>query len=348
MNIFAQFHARIAELLRQMIQAGRLPAGLDLARFAVELPRDASHGDLSANAAMVFARDIKATYPNPRQLATELAWGLAEMEDVAQAEVAGPGFVNIKLKPQVLGDVLRACLAQGADFCRAQPGGEAINVEFVSANPTGPMHVGHGRGAVFGDALCNLLAFSGARVTREYYINDAGAQVDVLARSAFLRYRQALGEAIAIPEGLYPGDYLKPAGSALAAEFGASLAGRPEAEWLPLVRERTIDSMMAMIRGDLAALGIAHDVFVSERSLGDAVPRAIGDLRARGLVSRAACRRPRARRWRTGRTASRRCSAPRASATMSIVRCSNRTAPTPISPATSPTTPPSSRAASPG
>lgn len=291
MNIFALFHARIADILSAMIAEGRLPADLDLTRFGVEQPRDASHGDLSANAAMVYARGIKGFFANPRQMATEIAWALAQMDDVDQAEVAGPGFINIKLKPEIFAQVLRAALTQGRDFGRAAPDGRAINVEYVSANPTGPMHVGHGRGAVFGDALANLLAFAGAKVTREYYINDAGAQVDVLARSAFLRYREALGEAIGpIPEGLYPGDYLKPVGAALAAEFGAALAQQPEAEWLAPVRERAVAAMMALIREDLGAIQIAHDVFFSERSLTivegnrDAVGRAIEDLRARGLI----------------------------------------------------------------
>ena len=291
MNIFAQFHARIAALLQAMMDSGRLPAGLDLARFAVEPPRDANHGDLSANAAMVFARDIKAFFANPRQLATELAYSLAEMPDVAEAEVAGPGFVNIRLRPAVFASVLHSVLSHGRDYGRSGSRGEKVNVEYVSANPTGPMHVGHGRGAVFGDALANLLAFAGAHVTREYYINDAGAQVDVLARSVYLRYREALGEDIgAIPEGLYPGDYLKPAGAALALDYGEAIKSTPEDGWLPLVRERAIAAMMDMIREDLAAIDITHEVFFSERSLtvkeggSDAVMRAIGDLRARGLV----------------------------------------------------------------
>ena len=291
MNIFSQFHARIAAILHAIIADGRLPAGLDMQRFGVEPPRDASHGDLSANAAMVFARETKPHFANPRQLATEIALGLAQMEDVDQAEVAGPGFINIRLKPQVWQNVVRAVLAEGPDFGRTPARGEKINVEYVSANPTGPMHVGHGRGAVFGDALASLLEFCGYDVCREYYINDAGAQVDVLARSAFLRMREALGEDIGpIPEGLYPGDYLKGAGEALAREFGTSLVGKPESEWLAPVRERAINAMMAMIREDLAALNITHEVFFSEKSLqvnegtSNAVSRAIDDLRARGLI----------------------------------------------------------------
>ena len=232
MNIFSQFEARVGKILAAMKAEGRLPASLDLGRFVVEPPRDPSHGDLATNAAMVYARDAKEHFANPRQLATEIAFALAKDPDVDQAEVAGPGFINIRLKPNVLQDVLRAALQQGRDFGRGVAGSRStpVNVEYVSANPTGPMHVGHGRGAVFGDALAVLLAFSGQTVCQEYYINDAGAQVDVLARSAFMRYREALGENIGeIPEGLYPGDYLKPVGALLAAKYGKSLIGKPEA-----------------------------------------------------------------------------------------------------------------------
>ena len=294
MNIFADFHARIAAILDRFVTAGRLPAGLDLSRFVVEPPREAALGDLASNAAMVFAREAKAGFGNPRALATEISFALAEDSDVAQAEVAGPGFINIRLKPHVFSAVLRAALAAGNRFGAAPQGragaGQKINVEYVSANPTGPMHVGHGRGAVFGDALASLLEFAGHTVTREYYINDAGAQVDVLARSAHLRYREALGEDVgAIPEGLYPGDYLVPVGQALAQKFGRDLLGKPEAEWLETVRVAAIDAMMDMIRGDLAALNITHEVFFSERSLtrgegGDKVAQAIDFLRAKDLV----------------------------------------------------------------
>ncbi len=294
MNIFADFHARIVAILDRFVTAGRLPAGLDLSRFVVEPPREAALGDLASNAAMVFAREAKAGFGNPRALATEISFALAEDSDVAQAEVAGPGFINIRLKPHVFSAVLRAALAAGNRFGAAPQGragaGQKINVEYVSANPTGPMHVGHGRGAVFGDALASLLEFAGHTVTREYYINDAGAQVDVLARSAHLRYREALGEDVgAIPEGLYPGDYLVPVGQALAQKFGRDLLGKPEAEWLETVRVAAIDAMMDMIRGDLAALNITHEVFFSERSLtrgegGDKVAQAIDFLRAKDLV----------------------------------------------------------------
>ncbi len=291
MNIFADFQTRVAVILRGIMGEGRLPGDLDLSRFVVEPTRDPAHGDLATNAAMVYAREAKASFPNPRQLATEIAYALAQDPEVDQAEVAGPGFINIRLKPAVFAGVLRAALAEGVDFGRGKPAApQKINVEYVSANPTGPMHVGHGRGAVFGDALSSLLDFGGFDVTREYYINDAGAQVDVLARSAFMRYREALGESIGeIPEGLYPGDYLKPVGAALAAKYGDSLLGTPEGEWLEDVRTTSIDAMMDMIRADLAALNIRHAVFFSERSLtrggeGDLVGAAIDDLVGRGIV----------------------------------------------------------------
>lgn len=291
MNIFAIFHDRVSAILREKIAAGRLPEGLDLTRFVAEPPRDLAHGDVAINAAMVYAKEAKAHYPNPRQLAVEIAAALTEGEGVDQAEIAGPGFINVKVKPAVYGVLLRAALLDPAGFARgAHPAdGPKINIEYVSANPTGPMHVGHGRGAVFGDALANLLAFVGRDVVREYYINDAGAQVDVLARSAFLRYREALGEAIEIPDGLYPGDYLKPVGVALARAHGPALKDQPEAEWLPLVRQFAIDAMMALIRDDLAALNIRHHVFFSERALvhgpnGDEVAATIAALRGKGLV----------------------------------------------------------------
>ena len=300
MNIFALFHERIAAILVGFAEAGRLPSDLDPSRFAVEPPRDPAHGDLATNAAMVFAREAKASFGSPRQLAVEIAAALTALDGVDQAEVAGPGFINVRVKPEVLSVVLRAALIDPVGFAkpaqtRPAGGGAApapVNVEYVSANPTGPMHVGHGRGAVFGDALASLLGFAGHAVTREYYINDAGAQVDKLARSAFLRYREALGETVGeIPDGLYPGDYLVPVGAALAETYGDRLTGKSEEEWLPIVRAAAIAAMMALIRGDLAALGIRHDVFFSERSLvhgpdGDAVAAAIADLQGRGLIYR--------------------------------------------------------------
>ncbi len=226
----------------------------------------------------------------PRELAEAIAEKLRADALVEKVEVAGPGFINLTLKPEAWLDALRAVLEPAADYGKSDSGqGTPVNVEYVSANPTGPMHVGHCRGAVFGDALANLLAFAGFAVTREYYINDAGAQVDVLARSAFLRYREALGEDIgAIPDGLYPGDYLKPVGAALAAEYGHDLLNWPEERWLPLVRQSAIDMMMAEIRDDLTALNVKHDVFFSERSLvtgeHDLVAQTIADLRGEGHV----------------------------------------------------------------
>jgi arginyl-tRNA synthetase len=291
MNIFADFQGRIARLLEGVVAAGGLPETIDLGRFVVEPPREAAHGHLSTNAAMVYAKEAKAAGSSARSLAVEIAAGLAEQEDVDQAEVAGPGFINIRLKPVVFENVLRAVLNEGERFGAAAISDERVNVEYVSANPTGPMHVGHARGAVFGDALANLLSFAGRSVAREYYINDAGAQVDALARSAYLRYLEALGENIgAIPEGLYPGDYLKPVGEALVEEFGASLKAKPEGEWLPPVRRRATDAMMALIRDDLIALNVRHDVFSSERILTgaeggrDRVRETIEDLRSQGMV----------------------------------------------------------------
>lgn len=289
MNLFETFSARLATALTGMAETGRIPGGLSLARVVVEPTRDPSHGDLATNAAMVLAKE--AGMP-PRALAELIVAEMGKDSDVLKAEIAGPGFINITLQPAVFTAVLKAAVLAGAEHGRgaAKPA-PRINVEYVSANPTGPMHVGHGRGAVFGDALASLLAFAGHDVTREYYINDAGAQVDVLARSAFLRYREALGEAIgAIPEGLYPGEYLKSVGEALATEFGEALRDKPETEWLPIARAAAIESMMAMIRDDLAALGVVHDVFFSERSLQkqdgntDAVLQTIEDLRARDLI----------------------------------------------------------------
>ena len=294
-HLFAEVLSRVQGVCRALSDQGALPAGLDLSRIVVEPPRDAAHGDMATNAAMVLAKDAKA---KPRDLAERIAEQLRADPLVEAVEVAGPGFINLTLKASVWPAVLTAVLQGGSSYGRTNSGhGEKINVEYVSANPTGPMHVGHCRGAVFGDALASLLQFAGYDVTREYYINDAGAQVDVLARSAFLRYREALGEAIGdIPEGLYPGDYLKPVGQALAAEHGTKLAQLQEAEWLPIVREKAIAMMMAEIKGDLAALNISHDVFFSERSLqganGGDVAAVIDGLRKRGLVYEGRLPRP--------------------------------------------------------
>jgi arginyl-tRNA synthetase len=300
MNIFADFQSRIAGLIKKRITAGELPGDLDLGRFVVEPPREAAHGDLATNAAMVYAKEAKQAGSNPRAIAEGLVADLRHEPDVQSAEAAGPGFINIVLKPEVYEQVLRTILLQGTRFGASAPSADGpVNVEYVSANPTGPMHVGHARGAVFGDALASLLIFSGRETTREYYINDAGGQVDVLARSAFLRYREALGEDIGpIPDGLYPGDYLKLVGENLARDYGAKLKDKPEAEWLPIVRKGAINAMMAMIRGDLAALNIAHEVFASERALTgvdggeDRVRETIEWLRAKGLVYQGRLERP--------------------------------------------------------
>ncbi len=286
-NIFAAVLDKVRAANDALVAEGVLPAGIDQSRIVVEPPRESAHGDMATNAAMVLAKDAGT---KPRALAEAIAAKLRGDDLVAKAEVAGPGFINLTLKPAAWIGALRAVLAAGADYGRGDVGeSAAVNVEYVSANPTGPLHVGHCRGAVFGDALANLLAFSGFKVTREYYINDAGAQVDALARSAFLRYREALGEDIgAIPEGLYPGDYLKPVGADLAARYGASLRDKPEAEWLPLVRDRAIDMMIADIRDDLLSLNVVHDVFFSERSLiegpRDQVGETIAALRRAGDV----------------------------------------------------------------
>lgn len=282
MNIFATFEARVREALQALSRSGHLPEGLDLSRVVVEPPRDPSHGDLATNAALVLAKEAKA---NPKALGEALAAELRADPRIVEASVAGPGFINLRLAPGIFQDVLRSALSDREGYGRAAMAGGPVNIEYVSANPTGPMHVGHGRGAVFGDALANLLVFAGRDVTREYYINDAGAQVDVLARSAHLRYREALGESVGpVPEGLYPGDYLVPVGQALARTHGADLLDRPEAEWLPVVREAAIGAMMDLIRGDLARLGIHHDVFFSEATLKDAVAELLAELREKGLV----------------------------------------------------------------
>ena len=288
LHLFADVLARVHAICAALAKDGNWPEGIDVSRVVVEPPRDPSHGDMATNAAMVLAKEAKA---KPRDLAEAIAERLRADELVAKVDVAGPGFINLTLHPVVWARQLGTILRDGDAYGRIAPvvGAPKVNVEYVSANPTGPMHVGHCRGAVFGDALCSLLQFAGRDVTREYYINDAGAQVDVLARSAFLRYREALGEEIgAIPEGLYPGDYLKPVGQALAAEHGDRLKAMPEAQWLPIVRDKAIAMMMAEIKDDLAALNIRHDVFFSERSLiagsTNKVAETIEFLRERGDV----------------------------------------------------------------
>ena len=287
MNVFTVFTGHVGRAVEALATAGVFRNPPDLSRIIVEPPRDAAHGDLATNAAMALAKDAGL---KPRDLAEQIAAELRKLAEVARVDIAGPGFINLTLYPSVWRNALRDLIVAGTDIARSDVGkGELVNVEYVSANPTGPMHVGHCRGAVFGDALANLLAVAGYAVTREYYINDAGAQVDVLGRSAYLRYREALGEDIGpIPEGLYPGDYLKPVGAALASEYGRTLLGKPEAEWLPVVRGKAVDMMINEIRQDLAVLNVRHDVFFSEQSLveggEDAVAATIATLRAEGKV----------------------------------------------------------------
>lgn len=292
MNIFRHFETRVEAALKELATEGAIPAGLDFARIAVEPPRDPAHGDLSTNAAMVLA---KPAGMQPRALAEKLAAKLKDEAAVTEVTIAGPGFINLRLTNDIWLTGVADILASGAAYGASDLGaGEAVNIEYVSANPTGPMHVGHVRGAVFGDALANLLEKVGYRVCREYYINDAGGQIEVLARSAYLRYREALGETIAIPEGLYPGDYLKPVGAALAATHGKKLAGMAESEWLPIVRDITIDMMMDLIRGDLAVLGITHEVFYSERELHKtgAIEAVLKLLEQKGLIYTGVLERP--------------------------------------------------------
>jgi arginyl-tRNA synthetase len=285
-HLFADVLARVHAACRALEAERVLPNGIDLTRVVVEPPKDPSHGDMATNAAMVLAKEART---KPRDLAEQIATKLRDGL-IASADVAGPGFINLSLKPSAWSDALRVILRQGASYGRSAIGtAQKVNVEYVSVNPTGPMHVGHCRSAVFGDALASLLMFTGYDVTREYYINDAGVQVDVLARSAFLRYREALGDAINdIPEGLYPGDYLKPVGQALATQYGRALNEMSEEQWLPIVRAIAIAMMMNEIKADLAALNIKHDVFFSERSLidggTDQVAATISFLRAKGDV----------------------------------------------------------------
>jgi arginyl-tRNA synthetase len=287
MDVFAGFHGHVLAAVQQLKHDGVVPHEASIEGITLEPPKDPSHGDLATNAAMVLA---KAAGRKPRELAERIAPLLASDPFVDKVEIAGPGFINLTLAHAFWPSVLRMVLEQGESYGRSAIGkGEAVNIEYVSANPTGPMHVGHTRGAVFGDALSNLLAFTGSAVTREYYINDAGAQVDLLARSVYLRYREALSEDIGeIPEGFYPGDYLKPVGQELAAEHGNELLTMPEAKWLPIVRAAALKAMLALIEDDLLALGIRHDVFFSERLLTegprDEIAETINDLKTRGLI----------------------------------------------------------------
>ncbi|MEX0327201.1 MAG: arginine--tRNA ligase [Ruegeria sp.] len=284
MNLFSEIRALVLDALAQMQSEGALPEGLSFDNVTVEPPRDAAHGDMATNAAMVLA---KAAKMKPRDIADMLAEKLAADDRITSAEVAGPGFLNLRLAPSVWQGVLVSVLEKGTDYGRSTMGhGQKVNVEYVSANPTGPLHVGHTRGAVFGDALASLLAYSGHDVTREYYINDGGAQVDVLARSAYERYREANGLSPEIAEGLYPGDYLIPIGEAIKEKYGDSLIDKPESDWLQELREFSTDAMMDLIRADLKALGVEMDVFFSEKSLYGTgrIEAALQSLTDKGLI----------------------------------------------------------------
>ena len=284
MNIFAEIRTSVIETLDAMVADGELPSGLSWGNVAVEPPRDAAHGDMATNAAMVLAKGAGKT---PRVIADSLAKRLTSDPRIAVVEIAGPGFLNLRLHPDVWHDVVAEAIDSGATFGHSGMGaGVKVNVEYVSANPTGPLHVGHTRGAVFGDALASLLAFAGYNVTREYYINDGGAQVDVLARSAFERYREAHGLSPEIAEGLYPGDYLVPVGEALKTKFGDQFLDKSEDVWLAPVREFATEAMMELIRADLASLGVKMDHFFSEKSLygSGMIEKAIADLDGKGLI----------------------------------------------------------------
>ncbi|PYC48653.1 arginine--tRNA ligase [Litorivita pollutaquae] len=286
MNLFTQIRTLVIETLNAMQAEGALPEGLDFANVAVEPPRDPLHGDMATNAAMVLAKPAKM---KPRDIADALATRLGNDPRVVSAEVAGPGFLNLRLDADLWHGVLRTALKQGTAYGRSDMGqNKRVNVEYVSANPTGPMHVGHTRGAVFGDALASLLDYVGYDVTREYYINDGGAQVDVLARSVYLRYLEAHGQEVAFPEGTYPGEYLVEVGAALKDKVGGAYVDQPEEVWLQEVRVYSTDAMMDLIRGDLKALGVEMDVFYSEKSLYGTgrIEAALKALDAKGLIYR--------------------------------------------------------------
>ena len=293
MSLYAQYAALLDGVLDDLVADGALPADIDRRNVTVEPPRDPAHGDLATNAAMVLA---KAAGTNPRALAEAIRPKLEALPPVTAVEIAGPGFINLRLHADAWRDELRTILREGDEYGLSSVGGiERVNVEYVSANPTGPLHMGHCRGAVVGDSLARLLEAAGFRVTKEYYVNDAGAQVDTLARSLHLRYREALGEDVGgIPEGLYPGDYLKPVAALLAGEFGDRYAVAPEAEWLDLFRERAIKAMLDLIRHDLGLLDIHHDLFSSEAELqrAGAVDAAMEVLRGKGLVYEGVLERP--------------------------------------------------------
>ncbi|MHA3914263.1 arginine--tRNA ligase [Halovulum sp. GXIMD14793] len=284
MNLFADIHTLVLKSLEALIAEGVLPGDLRFDAVSVEPPRDAAHGDMATNAAMVLA---KAAGAKPRDLAEALAAKLQAEPQIASADVAGPGFLNLRLSDGIWQGVVRSVLTDATDFGRSTQGaGEKVNVEYVSANPTGPMHVGHARGAVFGDALASLLLFAGYDVTREYYINDGGAQVDVLARSVYLRYLEAHGQSVEFPEGTYPGDYLVPLGQALKDKVGDKFVEMGEQGWLAELREYATEAMMDLIRGDLASLGVEMDVFFSEKALYGTgrIEAAISDLDDKGLI----------------------------------------------------------------
>ncbi|MEO1238647.1 MAG: arginine--tRNA ligase [Pseudomonadota bacterium] len=286
MNIFADIRASVIETLDALVAEGRLPGGLSWGNVTVEPPRDAAHGDLATNAAMVLAKPAQM---NPRELATAIAESLTSDARITSADVAGPGFINLRLDPAVWHDIVAEAIDAGAAYGHSGIGaGVKVNVEFVSANPTGPLHVGHTRGAVFGDALARLLAYAGYEVTREYYINDGGAQVDVLARSVYLRYLEAHGENVDFPDGTYPGDYLKSVGAALKDKVGDAYLGKGEDIWLEDVRAFATDAMMDLIRADMAALGVEMDHFFSEKSLygSGQIESAIDTLDKKGLIYR--------------------------------------------------------------
>ncbi len=311
MNLFTDIRALVLDSLADMAaEGGALPeGGLSLDNVAVEPPRDAAHGDMATNAAMVLAKPAKM---KPRDIADGLAAKLAADARITRAEVAGPGFLNLSLEPSVWTDLVTSVLTT-KDYGRSAMGGQGqkVNVEYVSANPTGPLHVGHTRGAVFGDALASLLEYAGHAVTREYYINDGGAQVDVLARSVYLRYLEAHGEAVEFPEGTYPGDYLVPVGEALKAKVGDAYIGKGEEVWLVDIREFATEAMMDLIRADLKQLGVEMDVFFSEKSLYGTgrIEAALAALDAKGgLIYEACWSRPRARSPKIGNRASRPCS----------------------------------------
>jgi len=295
MNVFAEVEQLIRSALQTLLTEGKLPADLSIAQVELQEPRDPAHGDIASNIAMTLAKPARM---KPRDIAELIAEKLQGHDAFTRVEVAGPGFLNLTMAPRIWQQLVSSILEQGKDYGRTSIGqGQRVHVEYVSANPTGPMHVGHCRGAVFGDTLCNLLEFAGYEVTREYYVNDAGSQVEKLARSTYLRYREALGEEIGeIPPGLYPGEYLKPIGAKLAEKYGRALLDKPESEWLPIVRETAVTELLDQIKDDLATLGVHHDIFFSERSLTaggrDQVKEAIELLRRKGYIFEGRLPRP--------------------------------------------------------